>query len=300
MTYYGPFTFFSKKQKQASDNDDHVKEVASKPVDSVAEHRKGKKPEKTLLPEKQKKSGVKRGSPTSKHDFDKDTQDNKNPGSLNTKKHNIKPGQASSKSKNKQKSKEDPENTTTRVVVHHSKPKKSKNVKTEFKSANRDESKIEDECRDSSSKNKRNSSTKMLPSPKVKANRKQNSQLSGKKGSFEKGEALIDNRNVSANKDLNSKKLNKSNGKRSKPKGISGRLSPELRREKGESHPKSQKVSSSGSNAAEKRKIEVFDHLFSELKKCPGFRKITVSSGAEILLKLTMEKLKGIDRKSVV
>lgn len=284
-----------KKQKQASDNDDRVKEVASKPVDSVSEHRKGKKPEKTLLPEKQKKSGVKRGSPTSKHDFDKDTQDNKNPGSLNSKKHNIKPGQASSKSKNKQKSKEDPENTTTRLVVHHAKPKKSKNVKTEFKSANRDESKIEDESRDSNSKNKKNSSIKVLPSPKVKANRKQNSQLSGKKGSFEKGEALIDNKNLSANKDLNSKKLNKeSKGKSSKPKGISGRLSPELSREKGESHPKRQKVSSSGSNAAEKRKIEVFDHLFSELKKCPGFRKITVSSGAEILLKLTTEKLKDI------
>lgn len=247
-----------------------------------------------MLPEKQKKNGVKRGSPASKHDFDKDTQDNKNPGSLNTKKHNIKPGQASSKSKSKQKSKEDPENTTTRLVVHQSKSKKSKNVKTEFKSACRDESKIEDECGNPNSKNKKNSSIKMLLSPRVKANKKQNSQLSGKKGSFEKGEAIIGNRNLSANKDLNSKKLNKSKGKSSKQKEISCGLSPELSREKGESHPKSQKVSSSGSIAAEKRKIEVFDHLFSELKKCPGFRKITVSSGADILLKLTTEKLKGV------
>lgn len=247
-----------------------------------------------MLPEKQKKNGVKRGSPASKHDFDKDTQDNKNPGSLNTKKHNIKPGQASSKSKSKQKSKEDPENTTTRLVVHQSKSKKSKNVKTEFKSACRDESKIEDECGNPNSKNKKNSSIKMLLSPRVKANKKQNSQLSGKKGSFEKGEAIIGNRNLSANKDLNSKKLNKSKGKSSKQKEISCGLSPELSREKGESHLKSQKVSSSGSIAAEKRKIEVFDHLFSELKKCPGFRKITVSSGADILLKLTTEKLKGV------
>lgn len=247
-----------------------------------------------MLPEKQKKNGVKRGSPASKHDFDKDTQDNKNPGSLNTKKHNIKPGQASSKSKSKQKSKEDPENTTTRLVVHQSKSKKSKNVKTEFKSACRDESKIEDECGNPNSKNKKNSSIKMSLSPRVKANKKQNSQLSGKKGSFEKGEAIIGNRNLSANKDLNSKKLNKSKGKSSKQKEISCGLSPELSREKGESHPKSQKVSSSGSIAAEKRKIEVFDHLFSELKKCPGFRKITVSSGADILLKLTTEKLKGV------
>lgn len=295
MAYYVPFTFFRRKQKQANDDNDHVKEVASRPVDSVVEHKKNNKPEKTFLPEKQKKNGTKRGSPTSKHDFDKDTQDDENPGSLNFKKHNIKPGKASSKSKNKQKSKEDPENTTTKLVVPHSRPKKSKNVEAEFKSACRDEGKIEDERRDSNLKNKKNnSSTKILHSSKVKANKKQNSQLSGKKGSFEKGEAPADNRKLSAKKDLNSKKLNKSKGKSSKPKGISCGLSLELTREKEESHPKNQKILSSSSNAAEKRKIEVFDHLFYELKKCPGFRKITVSSGADILLKLTTEKLKGI------
>lgn len=42
------------------------------------------------------------------------------------------------------------------------------------------------------------------------------------------------------------------------------------------------------------RKVEVFDHLFCELKKCPGHSKVTVSSAAELLLRLTADKLKSL------
>ena len=45
------------------------------------------------------------------------------------------------------------------------------------------------------------------------------------------------------------------------------------------------------SNSLSAKKIDVFDHLFSELKKCPGFSKVTVSSAAELLLKLTADNL---------
>ena len=48
-----------------------------------------------------------------------------------------------------------------------------------------------------------------------------------------------------------------------------------------------------GGSLSEK-KIGVFDHLFAELKKCPGFSKVTVSSAAELLLKLTADKLKSL------
>ena len=42
------------------------------------------------------------------------------------------------------------------------------------------------------------------------------------------------------------------------------------------------------------RKVEVFDHLFCELKKCPGHSKVTVSSAADLLLRLTADKLKSL------
>ena len=42
------------------------------------------------------------------------------------------------------------------------------------------------------------------------------------------------------------------------------------------------------------RKVEVFDHLFCELKKCPGHSKVTVSSAAELLLRVTADKLKSL------
>lgn len=42
------------------------------------------------------------------------------------------------------------------------------------------------------------------------------------------------------------------------------------------------------------RKVEVFDHLFCELKKCPGHSKVTVSTAAELLLRLTADKLKSL------
>ena len=48
------------------------------------------------------------------------------------------------------------------------------------------------------------------------------------------------------------------------------------------------------SGSLSEKKIDVFDHLFSELKKCPGFSKVTVSYAAELLLKLTADKLKTL------
>ena len=48
------------------------------------------------------------------------------------------------------------------------------------------------------------------------------------------------------------------------------------------------------SGSLSEKKIDVFDHLFSELKKCPGFSKVTVSSAVELLLKLTADKLKTL------
>ncbi|KAJ7383133.1 hypothetical protein OS493_030666, partial [Desmophyllum pertusum] len=48
------------------------------------------------------------------------------------------------------------------------------------------------------------------------------------------------------------------------------------------------------SGSLSERKIHVFDHLFCELKKCPGLSKVTISSAAELLLKVTADKLKNL------
>ena len=41
-----------------------------------------------------------------------------------------------------------------------------------------------------------------------------------------------------------------------------------------------------------KKKVEVFDHLFAELKKCPGQSKASISMATELFLNFTSEKLK--------
>ena len=98
-------------------------------------------------------------------------------------------------------------------------------------------------------------------------------------------------------------KVTKNRGKNTKSmdslSGSSHQLSKENLSLTSRKHPKYNTNSSSLSE----KKIDVFDHLFCELKKCPGFSKVTVSSAAELLLKLTADKLKnfvhGLPTKSV-
>lgn len=281
------------KKKLTSDDDDSFKEVANSQTEIVDVNRNGKKPQKVLPPGKRKKNGVKRIVSTSKHDIDKDTQD-KCPISVKGKKPNIKAGPATSKNKKSRKNGDFLKNTA--LTEHHSKPKKAKNVKTEFKHGITHEDVNEIESQDSYSKSKSNiCSGKTLSSSKSNATTKQKGKLGGSKIVNEKGKPSVYNRKLSAKaKILESDKQTESKGKSLRSKDISGGVSLKLSNEKEDVPCNKQKYSKSGSSVNDKRKIEVFDHLFCELKKCPGFRKVTVSSGADILLKLTAEKLKGI------
>ena len=54
------------------------------------------------------------------------------------------------------------------------------------------------------------------------------------------------------------------------------------------------KVSYSNFDEMSRNKLEAFDHIFKELKKCPGYSKLTISGAVDIVMKIGKEQLKPI------
>lgn len=172
--------------------------------------------------------------------------------------------------------------------------KKKKNGNSDFQTDTGGADKNELEFKDKSLKSKKNAKTKASTSSKNIGAQKLSSKDIGSSGLVDKGTLSVDSQKPGTkNNNTGKYKQDRSRGKNSKSGVVSSGLSWRVSEEKEHTIPlESNKHPNAGSSIHVKRKIEAFDHLFSELKKCPGFSKITVSSAAETLLKLTADKLK--------
>ena len=309
----GFFFSFRRTRKLASNEDDSSAiGIASSPADSVNENCNSKKPQKTVVSEKSKNKGVSRTSTISNQ------ESAKNAGNIaqvseQGKKQSGKAGKAGSKKNTRSGKKDEIERGIRLVESEHGlkklssnelhstsrkvkKKKKKKNGNSELQTDAGDADKNELELKDKSLKSKKSAKAKTSTSSKNIGVQKQSSKDIGSSGIVDKG-TLSDDTKKPGTKNNNTGKYKQdmSRGKNSKSGVASSGLSWRLSEEKERTIPlESNKHSNASSSIHVKRKIEAFDHLFSELKKCPGFSKITVSSAAETLLKLTADKLKSM------
>ena len=300
---------FNRRKRRLASDDDDDKDVASRPAETVDENQNSKKPQKTLLSERPQKNGSKRKTTASKQEYAKNALDGVEESEQDGKQ-NSKVGRVASKNKNRvgvstfsnrDKRVEGANLIDASSTESKSKSKKAekKNANSEFKNDAEDADKNEQELQKKSLNSKKNNAkVKTSTSLRNKGTRKQNNKDGGDNGSVEKWRSLSDSKKPDAAKVSNAEndKRNKGRGKPSKSRGAASGSSwePNKGKEiiplKSNKHPKI--YANSGSHT--KRKVEVFDHLFCEMKKCPGFSKITVSSAAEMLLKLTADTIKGI------
>ena len=292
------FIFRRKKTKIVEDDCNDAKDVNEDSVsldESVSKTPKGSKLKKATSPERSKRNAIKGKTET----FD----------ALNEEASNVKKKQRSKAAKTPVKKKvtaalsasktELNENkaSTEKTLSHQSQPRLAKLRKNGAKQSSvGNADKINPEGKEKSVNTKQNvSKPKTAMSSRNSGTQKSNiKDVAGRNGVVEKEKSFSDVKRSGT-------KVSKSgHGKETKNKGtnsssvdlLSG-SSHEL--SKGEEnislisrkHPKYNNSSSSLSA----KKIDVFDHLFSELKKCPGFSKVTVSSAAELLLKLTADNL---------
>ena len=300
---------FNRRKRRLASDDDDDKDVASRPAETVDENQNSKKPQKTLLSERPQKNGSKRKTTVSKQEYAKNALDGVEESEQDGKQ-NSKVGRVASKKKNRvgvssynnrDKRVEGANLIDASSTESKSKSKKAekKNVNSEFKNDAEDADKNEQDFQKKSLNSKKNNAkVKTSTSLRNKGTQKQNNKDVGDNGSVEKGRSSSDSKKPDAAKVSNAEndKRNKGRGKPSKSRGAASGSSWEPNRGKeiipleSNKHPKI--YANSGSHT--KRKVEVFDHLFCEMKKCPGFSKITVSSAAEMLLKLTADTIKGI------
>ena len=307
--------FNRRKRRLASDSDDddsNVKDVASSPAETVDENQNSKKSRKTLLSEKPQKNGSKRKITASKQESAKNARDGVEEPEQDGKQ-NSKVRRAAARKKNRTgvstysnkdktgegtnltESKDGLENTLSAESKSKSKKAKKKNANTEFKNDAEDADKNEQELQKKSLNSKKNN-TKVKTSTSLRSNgtQKQSNKDVGDNGLVEKGKSSSKSKKTDAAKVSNAEndKQNKSRGKPCKSRDAASGSSCELNKGKevipleSNKHPKI----NPNSGSQTKRKVEVFDHLFCEMKKCPGFSKLTVSSAAEMLLKLTADK----------
>ena len=273
------------------------------PAESLDENQNSKKLKTPS--QKSKKNGTKRTNTPSKQ---KSSSNAFSVEKLEQNKQNGKPakaaakkksrtGQSTSSSKNEgvdgsnlTKSKDSLEKMASTQIQLKSKKAKKKNTKQERNSDAGDSDKNEIELKEGVLNIKKNNGkTKNLASTRNNRAQKQSNQ---DVGLVEEGRLVsgVQRPRAKVNKPK-CEKQNKSQGKKSESGDVHSQSLYELSKEK-ENNKHSKTNVSNGSLA--KRKVEVFDHLFCELKKCPGFSKITVSSAAELLLKLTADKLKSV------
>lgn len=309
--------FNRRKRRLASDDDDNnVKDVAGGPAETVDENQNSKKPQKTLLSERPQKNGSKRKTTVSKQEYAKNALDGVEESEQDGKQ-NSKIGKAASKKKNRVgvptysnrdkkveganliDCKDGLKNASSTESKSKSKKAEKKNANSEFKNDAEDADKSEQEVQKKSLNSKKNNAkVKTSTSLRNKGTQKQNNKDVGDNGLVEKGRSSSDSKKPDVAKvcDAENDKRNKGRGKPSKSRGAAGGSSCEPNRGKEiiplESNKRPKIYANSGSHT--KRKVEVFDHLFCEMKKCPGFSKITVSSASEMLLKLTADTIKSI------
>ncbi|PFX32385.1 Zinc finger protein 358 [Stylophora pistillata] len=153
---------------------------------------------------------------------------------------------------------------------------KKKSLKDEVQNTPRNIDKIIAHGKEKSANNKQNA-TKEEMGPVVEGTLCSDLKRSSSKASETEHEKVINTRGTSKNvKSLNDS-INETTREKDVPLG---------------SRKRTNNLQNSGSLS--EKKIGVFEHLFAELKKCPGLKKVTVSSAAELLLKLTADKLKTV------
>ena len=263
--------------------------------ESVSKTPKGSKLKKATSPERSKKNAIKGKTETSN--------------TLNGEVSSLKKKQKSkiAKAPDKKKAKtglltsknetNESKGSTEKTLSHQSQPRLAKLRKNNAKQSGvGDTDKINSEVKEKSVNTKQNvSKPKSATSSRNSGTQKSNSKdVAGRNAVLEEGKSLNDlKRSGAKGSKTGHGKVTKNRGKNSSSVEVLSGSSHELSKEEEDisltsrKHPKYN--ASSGSLSA--KKIDVFDHLFCELKKCPGFSKVTVSSAAELLLKLTADKL---------
>ena len=302
--------FRRKKTKIVEDDCNDVKDVNEDSVsldESVSKTPKGSKLKKATSPERSEKNGI-RGKTEASNTLNgevsslKKKQKSKTAVALVKKK--AKTGLSASKNE-----KTESKDSTEKKLSQQIQPRLAKLRKNNTKQSGvGDIDKINNEVKEKLLNTKQNvAKPKTTTSSRNSGTQKPNSKdVAGKSGDVEDEKSLTDLKRSGAKASKTGHgKVTKNKGKNNKYvdslSGSSHHLSKgeennSLTRRK---HPK---YNTNVSSLSEK-KIEVFDHLFCELKKCPGFRKVTVSSAAELLLKLTADKMKilvhGLPSESV-
>ena len=306
------FLLFRRKRKLASDvdvnNSKDVREGAVSPAESVDENQNSQK-----RSEKPKKNGTKRKTASSKQQSTNSALNDEEPEENNKQRSKVAKAASKKKSrtgvstpskkdkslegKNLNQNKDGLKKMASTQIQSKSKKVNKRNAKQELKNGvgvvDKDEIELKETALNSK---KKNDEPKTLKSSRNNGTQKQSNREDEINGVVERGR-LSDVKKPSAKvKKVENYKHIKTRGKTGKASKVLTGSSSELSKEKeiipveNNKHPKA--FSSGGSLA--KLKIEAFDHLFCELKRCPGFSKLTVSSAADFLLKLTADKLKSL------
>ena len=285
------------------DGVNNIKDVNEDTVsldESIGKTQKGNKLKKATSLERSKKNGAKAKPATSNPPNGDISSPKKKQSSKGTKasvKKKTKTGLPASN--NDENEKDSLEKTTADQVQPRSKKLTRKNTKQNIQNDAGDLDKINDEVKEKTLNTKQNvAKAKTTASSRSSGIQKESDKdLSGTDGLAEEENLLSDLKRPSskANK-TDHGKVTKTRGKSAKSVDFSSGTSSELNTQR-DAIPvgsrKRPKDNTSTSGLSEK-KINVFDHLFCELKKCPGFSKVTVSSAAELLLNLTADKLKTL------
>lgn len=292
------FIFRRKKTKIVEDDCNDVKDVNEDTIsldESVSKTPKGSKLKKATSPEKSKKNAIKGKTETSSTlNGEVSSLKKKQKSKIAKARVIMKAKTGLSTSKNQ---KNESKDSTEETVSHPSQPRSAKLRKNNTKQSGvGDTDKINAEVKEKSVNTRQNiSKPKTATSSRNSGTQKSNSKdVAGRNGLAEEEKSLSDlKRSGTKGSKTGHGKVTKNRGKTSSSADFSSRSSHELSKEEenisltSRKHPKY----SASSSSLSAKKIDVFDHLFCELKKCQGFSKVTVSSAAELLLKLTADKL---------
>ena len=268
------------------DDCNHAKDVNGDSVslgESVSKTPKGSKLKRATSPERSKKNAIKGKTETSN--------------TLNGEVSSLKKKQKSKIAKAPKNEKNESKGSTEKTLSHQSQPRLSKLRKNNAKQrGDGDTDNINSEVKEKLVNTKQNlSKTKTATSSRNSGTQKSNGKdVASRNGVVEEEKSLTDvKRSGTKVSKTGHGKVTKNKGKNSSSVDFLSASSHE--QSKGEENisltsRKHPKYNASGSSLSAK-KIDVFDHLFCELKKCPGFSKVTVSSAADLFLKLTADKL---------
>lgn len=305
--------FFRRKKVKTADGDNSNdnKDVNEDTVtldESADKTQRGNKLKKATSPERSKKNGAKGKTATSSTPNDEVSNPKKKQSSKIAKspaKKKTKPGLSVSNNEENINAESDDaierkdtlEKAPSRQIQARSKKLKKKSAKQDDQNATQDKTNTEV---NEKSLNKKQNIAKAKTTTSI---RNSGIQRQNDKDGLGKDELVEEEKSLSVLKRSSAKANENDLGKQTKTRGngvksvnVSSGSSCELSTEKDTIPLGSRKrpKNSTSSNGLSEKKIKVFDHLFSELKKCPGYSKLTVSSAAELLLKLNTDKLKAL------